>query len=59
VIVQVLSGELEHSMNSNTTNLKENNLLHFSGDNEVGLQNNTNAATQVLVTLINREVVSQ
>ena len=55
VIVQVLSGELEHTMNSQTTLIKENNLIHFSGDNEVGLHNTSNAPTQILVTLIKRE----
>ena len=55
VIVQVLSGELEHTMNSNTTTLKANDLAHFFGDNEVGLHNTSDTPTQILVTLIKRE----
>lgn len=55
VIVQVLAGELEHTLNSNTTILKANDLAHFSGDNEVQLHNTSNAPTQILVTLIKRE----
>jgi len=55
VIVQVLAGELEHTMNTTTTLLSEKQIVHFSGDNEVGLRNPSDVPAEILVTMINRE----